>query len=203
MKAKINKLAFPPIVDKMAKDHQGVFLWDLSMYFDMKTGKVYPGEFCPNRYGYSPFYNELAQVGSVKKFFEDIVNRKNPFDEAAAPYGASVRLFNIAKPTDTGWALKSGKLIAEEDATDQVWPMYVRKSGKSMVNTKYDWDIAVVTGQGDTPHEAIENAYKNSERVVFPDLYQLPIESFLSTRYAESVLSRLEYLENKGWLSHE
>lgn len=201
LKAKINKLAFPKIVDEMARKHQGAFLWDLSMYFDPKTGKVYPGEFCPNRYGYSSFYNELAQVGSVKKFFEAIVNGDSPFEGNEQSYGASVRLFNIAKPTDEGWGLKAGALLNEESVKHQLWPMYVRKAGKTIVNTKYDWDVAVVTGQGDTAEEAIEDAYDNANKVVFPDLYQLPIESFLSKRYSESVLTRLEYLENEGWLS--
>jgi hypothetical protein len=199
MKAKINKLAFPKVVDMMAKKHRGIFIWDLSMYFDTKTGKVYPGEFCPNRFGYSSVYNEIAQIGSVKLFFESIVNGENPFEDEHS-FGASVRLFNIPKQGDGSWYLKSAVLLADESAKHQLWPMYVRKAGKEMVSTSYEWDLGVVTGQAESPRAAIEDAYKNADDVVFPDLYQLPIESFLSKRYAESVLNRYEYLVENEWL---
>jgi phosphoribosylamine-glycine ligase len=200
MKAKINKLAFPAVIDEMAKKHQGIFIWDLSMYFDTNTGKVYPGEFCPNRFGYSAFYNELAQVGSVVKFFEEVVNGRNPFAEDPSLFGASVRLFNIPKQSDDGYRLKEAALIHSDKVKPHVWPMYVRRAGQQMVTVKYEWDIAVVTGQGDTPRKAVYRAYKNADQVVFPDLYQLPIESFLSERYAESVLNRYNYLIENKWI---
>ena len=36
---KINAIAFPPIVDEMAKQHKGLFYWDASLLIDKRTGK--------------------------------------------------------------------------------------------------------------------------------------------------------------------
>src|SRR5205085_1700990 len=51
MNEKIHDIAFPPIVDTLAKKHKGLFIWDASLLIDSQTNDVYFGEFCPNRPG--------------------------------------------------------------------------------------------------------------------------------------------------------
>jgi len=79
MNDRINKIAFPPIVDEMAKEHKGWFIWDASILVSKKDGKMYFGEFCSNRPGYNCFFTGLAQGGTIDHFFENIVKKKNPF----------------------------------------------------------------------------------------------------------------------------
>src|SRR5205085_11948748 len=64
------KLAFPPIVYQMAKDRGGLFVWDASLLMDPRTGALFFGEFCPNRFGYNALFTEVCQAGSVQEFFE-------------------------------------------------------------------------------------------------------------------------------------
>jgi hypothetical protein len=67
---RISQIAFPPIVDEIAKQHKGLFYWDASILINKRDGKMYFGEFCPNRPGYNASFTEFAQCGSVHEFFE-------------------------------------------------------------------------------------------------------------------------------------
>src|SRR5258708_38336977 len=73
----LNNLAFPEIVYKMAKAHQGMFIWDISFLFD-KQGRANFGEFCSNRYGWDAMPGELAMTGSCHEYFEQIKNGEYP-----------------------------------------------------------------------------------------------------------------------------
>ncbi len=79
MDSKIHDICFPPIVDKMAKKHKGLFIWDASLLIDRQTGTIYFGEFCSNRVGYNSFFTTLSQLPSVGHFFESVVKKQNPF----------------------------------------------------------------------------------------------------------------------------
>ena len=59
MDDKINKICFPPIIDEMAKQHKGLFIWDASILINKREVNYILGEFCSNRPGYTPF-TELA-----------------------------------------------------------------------------------------------------------------------------------------------
>ena len=36
---KINQISFPPIIDEMARQHKGLFIWDASLLISKKDGK--------------------------------------------------------------------------------------------------------------------------------------------------------------------
>lgn len=44
--ASINKISFPEVVSKLAKQHKGLFIWDISLLVDKRTNTFYFGEFC-------------------------------------------------------------------------------------------------------------------------------------------------------------
>ncbi len=173
--SKIAKAAFPETVDKMAKEHEGLFIWDISVLVNPHTGKLYMGEFCPNRPGYNAFYNEIGLAGSAKKYLEGLASKKNPI-EGGQKFGASVRMFMIR---ESGIKPDIGIMI-DDEKMNNVWFMDSKLKGKSIVTAGYIWDVAIATGQGDTIKEAAEFAYENSEGVQFDNKYQRQLFDYLS-----------------------
>ena len=186
------EIAFPPIVDKMAKEHEGWFFWDISLLINPHNGKFYMGEFCPNRPGYNSFYNELRLCGSATDYFENMVEGKNPM-KGSKEYGASVRMFIIkesgVKP-DVGITLDESKM-------DDLWFMDMKKEDEKMVTAGYIWDVAIATGQGDTIEEAAKAAYDNAAGVQFDNKYQRQLFDYLSEE-PDSLKKRYDYGKEKG-----
>lgn len=186
-KSKIAKVAFPEIVDKMAKDHEGLFIWDISILVNPHNGKLYMGEFCPNRPGYNAFYNEIRLAGLASEYLQAIVEKKNPMEYAPA-FGASVRMFMIREG-----GVKSDIGITVDDAKmNDLWFMDMKKEKDAPMTAGYIWDVAIATGQGDTIEEAAKIAYENSEGVQFDNKYQRQIFDYLSDE-ADSLQKRYEY----------
>ncbi len=198
MENKIHDIAFPPIIDKLAKKHKGLFIWDASLLIDRHTGDIYFGEFCPNRPGYNSFFTELCQVPSVNYFFESVVAKKNPF--TLGTVGASVTLFNLYRDPSERYILSGASINYTERSGKNIWVFDMHKKTKNdkMRIVGYDWHLAPITGSGKTIDEAVNNVFKNVKHFSLLGVYYRPKSDYLSKEYPTSILNRLEYGMKKG-----
>ncbi|PYL10892.1 MAG: hypothetical protein DMF48_09740 [Verrucomicrobia bacterium] len=126
MSDKINAIAFPPVVDTMAKQHKGLFYWDASLLIDKRTGKIYFGEFCSNRPGYNSLLTELAQCSSVHHYFSSVVRKQNPFKVGTV--ATSVLLLNPATDEETGRTPEGTRIDYKPDIEKNLWIQSMRQS---------------------------------------------------------------------------
>lgn len=192
---KINKIAFPPVVDEMARAHRGIFYWDASLYADPRTGKLYFGEFCANRPGYSSLYSEIAACGSASAYFEAVANGKSPHHPNSV--SASVRLFNLHAEAD-GAPLANRTVAFHDRIQSSLWLTDVRKHGRRLVSAGYKQDVGVITGAGKSVGDAAKKAYRAVDEFSFEGAYYRPQFDFVSTEYASSIVNRLEYGLRQG-----
>jgi len=193
MDSKIHDICFPPIVDKLAKKHKGLFIWDASLLIDKHSGVIYFGEFCSNRVGYNAFFTEVCQLPSVSYFFESVVQKKNPF--TLGTVGSSVTLFNLLRDPHERRILSGASIDYVNDVAKDIWPFDVYKKNKAdkmrIVGT--DWYLSVITGAGTTIDEAVRNLYKNVDMFALAGVYYRPKSDYLSMDYTTSILNRLRY----------
>lgn len=200
-KCRLAEIAFPPIVDELAKKHKGLFIWDISLLVDPRTGKFYMGEFCPNRFGWNAFYTELCQLDRVSDFFEAVAEGRNPFEYAIGKYGASVRLFNLpdkAPYLENGNDLKNRNVSWKEEVENDLWIMDIFRKGEKFLTSGYTWDLAVATGQGDTIHDAVERAYETIKGFSFQGVYFRPKHDYLTSLYSTAIMRRYDYVRMNG-----
>lgn len=193
---RINQMAFPPIVDELAKKHKGLFYWDASLLINKRDGKVYFGEFCSNRPGYNSSFTEMAQCGSVHEFFEKAVQKKNPF--TLGTVASSIRIFNLHRNNDDQQILGGLTVEFSPEVEKDVWLWDVKKKGKKLINVGYGDCIAVITGSGKSVEEAVNRMYKNLDKFSFMGAYYRPRADYLSLGYSTSILNRLNYGMERG-----
>jgi len=193
MDNKIHDIAFPPIVDRMAKKHKGLFIWDASLLINKQTGEIYFGEFCSNRPAYNAIFTELSQLHSVSHFFESIVAKKNPF--TLGTVGASVMLFNLYRDPTERYLLSGASVGYTQESAKDIWPWDVHKKTRNdkMRIVGYGWELCPITGAGGSIDEAVRNLYKNVENFSLAGAYYRPKYDFLSMEYPTSILNRLRY----------
>jgi hypothetical protein len=193
---KINGIAFPPVVDEMAKQHKGLFYWDASLLIDKRTGKIYFGEFCSNRPGYNSLFAELAQCPSVDHYFSSIAGKESPFELGTV--ASSVLLLNPATDEETGRTPEGARIDYKPEIENNLWLWDARRESNRLVTVGDDWNLAVVTGAGDSIDEAVNSMYKNVDGFSFAGAYYRPKSDFLSLDYPTSILNRVNYgLEKK------
>lgn len=193
---RICQIAFPPIVDELAKQHKGLFYWDASILINKRDGKMYFGEFCPNRPGYNASFTEFAQCGSVHEFFEKAVQQKNPF--TLGTVATSIKIFNLHRDADTQQIMGGLTVDFAPEVEKDVWLWDAKKKGKKLVNTGYGDIIAVITGSGNSVEEAVNRMYKNLEKFSFLGAYYRPKADYVSLGYSTSILNRLNYGMERG-----
>jgi len=196
MNDRINKIAFPPIVDEMAKEHKGWFIWDASILVSKKDGKMYFGEFCSNRPGYNCLFTELAQCGSVDNFFTNLVKKRNPF--TLGTVASSVRVFNMNHDDDD--AVSSNILVNYKPEVEKdVWLWDVQKNSRgNLVSVGSDWNLAIITGAGKSINEAVNKLYRNVDGFAFVGAYYRPKDDYVSMDYISSILNRINYGVERG-----
>ncbi len=194
--SRINQIAFPPIVDELAKKHKGLFYWDASILINKRDGKMYFGEFCPNRPGYNASFTEFAQCGSVHEFFENVVQKKSPFKLGTV--ASSIRIFNLHRDNETQQILGGLTVDFAPEVEKDVWLWDVKKKGKKLVNIGYGDAVAAITGAGDSVEEAVSRMYRNLEKFSFLGAYYRPKADYLSLGYPTSILNRLNYGMERG-----
>ncbi|HVZ58625.1 MAG TPA: hypothetical protein VG935_02635 [Patescibacteria group bacterium] len=197
MEDRINKIAFPPIVDEMAQQHKGWFIWDASILVSKKDGKMYFGEFCSNRPGYNCFFTGLAQSNSINSFFENIIKKKNPF--TLGTVASSVRIFNM-NHNEEDESISADILINYKSEVERdVWLWDVKKNERGhLVSVGSDWNLAIITGSGKSINEAINRLYRNVDAFAFVGAYYRPKDDYLSMDYQSSIINRLNYGIERG-----
>lgn len=193
---RINQIAFPPIVDELAKQHKGLFYWDASILINKRDGKMYFGEFCPNRPGYNSSFTEFAQCGSVHNFFENVSQKKNPF--TLGTVATSVRIFNLHRNNEDQQILGGLTVDFTPEVEKDIWLWDVKRKGKKLINIGYGDSLAVVTGSGKSVEEAVNRMYRNLDKFSFMGAYYRPKADYLSLGYATSILNRLNYGLERG-----
>lgn len=193
---KINEIAFPPIIDEMAKRHKGLFVWDASILISKRGGRMYFGEFCSNRTGYNSFYTELAQLPSVSHFFESVVRKQNPF--TLGTVAASTTIFNLQQDKTDHRILSGSVMEYKEEAEKDIWMYDASAKNGRTVAVGYDVNIAAITGSGSSVDEAVSKMYKNINKFSYVSEYYRPKWDYLSLDYTSSIPNRLNYgLEHK------
>lgn len=183
MKEKINKIAFPPIVYQMAKEHTGLFVWDISLYI-MKDG-VYFGEFCSNRLGYDASMTEMCMSGGAGAYFNGIMEAKNPLKHK---FGTAVRVFNLNRSKDVK--------IAFEGIEEYTWLYEAKKEELDIVSVGDCWDLGVITASGDTIESAIDKLYIYKDKFVFKEAYSRTKADFKEI-YPTSIMQRYNSINHK------
>jgi hypothetical protein len=197
MEDKINKIAFPPIVDEMARKHKGLFIWDASILINRRDGKLFFGEFCANRPGYNSLFSELAQCESVNAFFESVVHKTSPF--SIGTVATSVRIFNLNRDEETEHISADISVDFKQESEKGLWLWDVRKNAQGrLVSVGTDWNIAVATGSGKSINEAIGKTYKVINDFAFVGAYYRSQHDYLSLEYPTSIINRLNYGLEKG-----
>lgn len=197
MEDRINKICFPPIIDEMAKNHRGLFIWDASILINKRDGKMYFGEFCSNRPGYNSLFTELALAGSASNFFEKIVRKQSPF--TLGTVATSVRIFNVARDEDTEHVADNLTVDYRPDIEKDLWLWDVRKNQRgNLVTVGTDWNLAVITGVGKSINEAVGKMYRNVEGLSFVGAYYRSKNDFLSHDYPTSIINRMNYGLDRG-----
>lgn len=192
MEDKINKVCFPPIIDEMAKQHKGLFIWDASILINKRDGKLYFGEFCANRPGYNSLFTELALIGNVTSFFEKIVKKQSPFTMGTV--ATSVRLFNLNRDEETEQVAANISIDYRPEIEKDLWLWDVQKNKRGKLMTVgSDWNLAIITGGGKSIDEAIRKMYRNVDGFAFVGVYYRSKDDFLSHDYPSSIINRLNY----------
>lgn len=197
MEDRINKICFPPIVDEMARQHKGLFIWDASILINKRDGKMYFGEFCSNRPGYNSIFTEIAMAGSVSNFFEKIVRKESPFTMGTV--ATSVRIFNLNRDEDTNHVADNISVDFRPEIEKDLWLWDVRKNQRGkFVTVGFDWNLAVITGSGKSIDEAVRTMYRNVDGFAFVGAYYRSKNDFLSLDYLTSIINRLNYGLERG-----
>lgn len=197
MEDRINKIAFPPIVDEMARAHRGLFIWDASLLINRRDGKIYFGEFCSNRPGYNSFFTELSQARSINDFFESVVHKKSPL--VLGTIACSVRIFNLNRDEDTEQISEGMTIDFKPEIEKDLWLWDVKKNERGkLVCVGSDWNLAIITGTGKSIDEAIGKVYKNVEGFSFVGAYYRSQDDYLSHDYGSSIINRLNYGLERG-----
>jgi hypothetical protein len=192
---KINQIAFPPFVDELARQHKGLFIWDASILIDGKTGKMYFGEYCPNRFGYNCLMTQIALAGSAHKFFSSLRQGKSPYPTNQV--STSVRLFNYRQESD-GMPLAGSRIEYADKIEDSLWLWDVRHEKGKRVSVGLDKNVGVLTGKGRSVLEASKRMYRANDAFSFEGAYFRPQFDYVSREYSTSLVNRLRYGLEKG-----
>jgi len=180
----INEIAFPEKVYELAKEHTGLFIWDISLYFT--EDGIYFGEFCSNRFGYDALMTEMTMGHGPSEYFGKIMEGVDPIDHFK--FGTAVRAFNLK--------VKDGhEVMYEPEHWKPIWVYDAKMKDGKMVTIGEDWDLAVITGRGQTIEEAVENVYRNYDWLIFKEKYCRTMDDFLDD-YPTSIMRR--YNETAG-----
>jgi hypothetical protein len=196
-KDRICDIAFPPIVQELAKRRRGLFYWDASLLIDRRTRRTYFGEFCSNRPGFNSLFSELAQCKSVHDYFSGAVRRRNPF--TLGSLGCSVTLFNPAMDRNgNGRPPVSAPIDYKQRAASGLWLWDVKKEGGRLVTAGDDGTLAVITGMGGSIEAAVSQMYRSVDDFSFAGVYYRPKFDYLSLDYPTSIVNRLNYGLERG-----
>ncbi len=195
MQGKIHDIAFPPIVDELAKKHQGLFIWDASLLIDQETDAIYFGEFCPNRLGYNSTFTMFEQLPSMNDFYEKVVRKENPY--TIGTIGVSLMLFNLLNDPTTGRPQADLSIQYPSHLAKHYWPYDIYQKNESFYTTGYDMHVSPVTASQQTLTASVETLYHYVSQFSMANMYYRPKFDFLSKEYPSAILNRLQYCVDK------
>lgn len=190
----VEEVAFPSVVDEMAERSPGIFIWDASLLVERPTGRVYFGEFCPNRFGYNAVYTEVELAGgSALAWLVSVLEGKSPI--GSRRLAASVRLFQMNRDAQ-GYPAEEA---IEARLWEGVWLISVKRDDRGRIVTAtlgdrsvVAEDIGIVTGSGEDLEEAAGVVYERAAGVSYPGLYYR--RDLGSIESDKGIARRLEYL---------
>ena len=194
---RIGELAFPPIVQELAKRRRGLFYWDASLLIDRRSRKIHFGEFCSNRPGFNSLFSELAQCKSVHDYFSSAVRKRSPF--TLGTLGCSVTLFNPATDRDHHCHPPASVPIEyKAKVAGGLWLWDVKLEKNRLVSAGDDDNLGVITGSGTSIESAVNQMYRNVDDFSFVGVYYRPKFDYLSMDYPTSIVNRLNYGLERG-----
>lgn len=157
---RLSEICFPQAVYKMAKKHEGLFVWDASLLISRRTGKIYFGEFCANRVGYNCFYSELARLDTVGEWFNKVVEGIDPYENAPI-FSGSVRIFSDEMEHGEEKPQSKAGIGVHYLNDNHFWPMDMRSIDGKDQTAGYSDDVCIITGKGNTITELAQDIYDN------------------------------------------
>ena len=189
-KSELQRIAFPPFVERLARSRKGIFNIDASILIDRRDGSMYFGEFC-TRPGYDSLFVEVAMSRSASGFFEDVCSGINPL---IRDYGAGVRIFNL--PCKAPYLYEGDDLKDVEvswKTAEGLWPFDLKLKDGCKTTTGYSTDVCVATGFGRGPEDAISMAYDNAEQFGMVNAYFRGEDDFKGC-YKTSIMERFGFI---------
>jgi phosphoribosylamine-glycine ligase len=192
LNCKMNRIAFPPIIHKMAAKQPGIGVYDAGLLW---TGEdFYFTEFCGQRYGFDGLYSEIAMGDQgepfTTKYFQNLIDGIDPL---ANKFGLGVRLFNYEGHTHDSEKAKSDIPIRlEKPIPNNLFWYRVKMNGEGLVSIGGQDMLGVVAGGGDDLEKMARETYKMVEAIEFDKLYYRPLFDLLSTDYETSILNRMQ-----------
>lgn len=191
---RLNQIAFPPIVEQMAKKQPGVSIHDAGLLWDGKRFQF--TEFCGMRWGWDGIFSEIAMSGGASGHFEALREGRNPLRYG---YGASVRIFQTQPDPEIADTYQDGYAMDWlDDLDEQLYFYCIKKEKEGFESVGYRKDLAVATGASDYMEEAIERAYDAVNGFAMTGAYYRPKFDFLSRDYATSIMNRWRWLAGSG-----
>lgn len=192
---KLNQIAFPPIIHKMAKQQPGLAIYDAGLLWNGE--EFYFTEFCGMRYGYDGLYAEIVMGDKGKPFvtayFENIMNNKSPL---LNKYGVSVRLFNFECHTHgMDMSVSDVPVNYEEEVENNLFLYRVKKVKDELLSVGEQDMLAVMTAADDDLNTAADKCYERVSKFYFEKLYYRIESDMLATDYKTSILNRMKAIE--------
>ena len=121
---------------------------------------------------------EMTMSHGPSEYFEKIMAGTSPIPHFI--FGTAVRMFNVKVMEDSEIIYENWK---------PVWIYDAQMKEDKMVTVGEDWDLAVITGRGNTVEEAVDNVYDNLEGFIFKEKYYRTKDDFLAD-YPTSLINR-------------
>ncbi len=198
---RINEISFPKAVLDMYKNDVGLRLLDISLF--VKDDMYYFGEFCPNRFGYSSSYSEMAMAGErLQDFFEKIRAGENPLTKT---FGVALNMFNEGSEHGTHKDIAEGGIRQQwdKDYEKDMWFFDIKKEEDKFVSVGCWDDLIVFTGFSNDLYKAVDLAYEVSSHFCAEKTSMRTKEDFLTDSYTGSILNRYKECNGKLFTQEE
>jgi len=184
-----------PVEKEMLRENE-LTIWDAGVLYDKKKKGFFFTEYCPDRWGYSGIFDELATLPSVGYYFEKLLRGEDIYDpKECKRFGASFRIFRRLEFGQSRDKIKSEDIILSEGFDKDIWLWDVKKTSKGLETANYDYNTAVVTGAGETLSEAFTKAFENTKKIVFNG-YHWQLDMVLNSNYKNNIPERFEFVKN-------
>jgi phosphoribosylamine-glycine ligase len=182
-----------PLEKEMLRENE-LTIWDAGTIYDKKKKGFFFTEYCI-RPGYNALFTELSTLPSVGYYFEKLLRGEDIYDpKECKRFGASFRIFRVAvfgQPRDK---IKSEDIILPEGFDKDIWLWDVKKTSKGLETANYDYNVAVVTGAGETLEEAFQKAFENTKKIVFNG-FHWQLDMVLNRSYKNNIPERFEFVK--------